>query len=332
MRQFITALLFGCVFCGAVSAFAQTTSYLGEQAPVKKEEKKEDKLDIECGSSNDPMRVVSFATNPPFGWMDFIAADKYATPVGIGKGFGVDLVQDAADKIGLYVRPQAFQTYQEALRALTKGEVDLFVGGYYDTSFIRSGNIFVTPSFFQNVVVPVFMQGKEKEVNSYDDLVGLTGVVRTDEIFYSLIYRGLPQGLTIRQVDSAEEAFRLLVTGEVDYLLGSPYAIEAESRRFKVEDRLVYGKKSLSNLELFLVFSGQSKCLPWRQKLSESVQAIAKDKAGVRNRLMDTINDWGHRFAKEKGILDIIAEEQNPPAEPADTADTQPVAQDKNEN
>ena len=317
MRIWMAAvLIWGCLSL-AGQGMAQSVSYVGANTQNKEQTQKQKKTDlskIECGTPAFPMRVATVPTNPPFGWVDILQADKYQRAVNVGQGFSIELIKKVCDDLGIYMLPVGFETYPETLRALNQGTIDLFVGAYYDTRFIRTGNIFVTPGFFKNIVLVIFPKGKEKKVDGFDDLIGLKGVVRKDEEFYSLIYRGLPEGLDIRQVDSAQEAFTLLMTGEVDYLLGSPYAAEAEARRLKIENDIVYSEKSLAELEMFLVFSPNTKCLPLRQKIVEQLRLETQDSAAIRNRLIDQINAWGQRFAKEKGLLeeDDVSEQAIP--------------------
>jgi ABC-type amino acid transport substrate-binding protein len=309
MKKLITAVLFLICLGLAEQGIAQSTSYVGAQTQEKKEEKKKNEIKFECGSHSFPMKIASLSTNPPFGWVDTVKATKLSDPVNVGQGFGVDLIKKVANDLTIAVRPIGFNSYQETLKALNNGSIDLFIGAYYDTRFIRTGNVFVTPSFFKNIIQVVFPAGKEKPVEKFEDLIGLKGVVRTDEEFYPLIYRGLPKELNIRQVSSSQEAFTLLMTGEVDYLLGSPYSAEAEARRFKIENDIVYNEKPLADLEMFLVFSGNSKCLPLRQKIVDQLRIETKDPFSVRNKLVDQINAWGQRFADDKGLLET---ETNP--------------------
>ncbi len=319
MKKLITVVLFLICLGLAEQGIAQNASYIGTQTQEKKEEKKKKKIKIECGTSLFPLKIASLSTNPPFAWVDSIQATKYSEHVNIGQGFGVELIKKVANDLNIAVRPMGFNSYQETLKALNNGSIDLFIGAYYDTRFIRTGNVFVTPSFFKNIIQVIFPAGKEKPVEKFEDLIGLKGVVRTDEEFYPLIYRGLPKELDIRQVSSSQEAFTLLMTGKVDYLLGSPYSAEAEARRFKIENDIVYNEKALADLEMFLVFSGNSKCLPLRQKIVDQLQIETKDPLSVRNKLIDQINAWGKRFADEKGLL----EEETNPTTPSPTTQTQ---------
>lgn len=304
MKLWIIATLFFICFGIIGQGVAQSISYVGaKEEKTSKSEKKQEELKIECGTYIRPMKIASFTTNPPFGWVDSVKATKFSDSVNVGEGFNVELIKKIANDLNIHVTSVGFGSYQETLKALNDGTIDLFIGAYYDTRFIRTGNIFITPSFFKNIIQVVFQKGKEKNVEKFEDLVGLKGVVRTDEEFYSLIYKGLPKELTIRQVDSAQEAFTLLMTGEVDYLLGSPYSIEAEARRFKVENEIVYNEKILLDLEMFLIFSGHSKCLPIRQKIIDQLRLETQDRSNIRDRLIGQINAWGHRFAKDKGLF-----------------------------
>lgn len=305
MKQLLMVCVVGMMMLCFQTVWAadKEVSYIGEKA-VSQEKTSNKKInDRQCGGEGNPIRVASFETNPPFGWVDFSEGRFGMSDRYFGNGFAVALFRNIAEANGLFVQPVGFPSYEKALKALAQGEIDVFAGAYYDPHIRQMGNSFVTPSFFQNAIVAVFLKGKEKPIERFEDLIGMKGVVRQDEYFYELMYKGLSKDLTIKQVPNAREAFRLLLTGEADYMLSSPYAAEAEARRFKMNQDIELSERALFGPEMFFVFSLNSDCRNIRSQFS---QLIKKEKVHFEDwqrLLVSYIDRWGQRF-KDSPSLD----------------------------
>lgn len=300
---FLAVYLVGCPVAAQTTGTRSNRAYVGEEVVVKKQVKR---CTIDCGC-NTPIRVAGFVTNPPFGWVDVdttVSSDKKTAYKNDGLGY--HLFEQLAKELGYRVQNVGFRSYAAALKALKRGQVDVIAGVYFDKRMLGDGTSILYPSFFKNFVIVAFMKGKEKKVNSFDDLKGLKGVARQEEGLYSLIYQVLPEGVNIQQVSGARKAFTMLMTGEVDYMLTSPYALEAEARRFKMNHEITVAEFLPLEPELFFVFSSVTSCVRLKKQFAEAIEKNNLSRETLDKSVRAYIDDWGLRFADEPSLREEL--------------------------
>lgn len=280
--------------------------YYVEEEVQQKNIKKNTKRKEECGYSR-PIRVAGFVTNPPFGWVNVIPSTSPMKPDEYqNNGFAYDLFVKMAERIGFRTVNVGFLSYAEAITALRQGKIDVLAGSYYDRRSLGVGTNLLFPSYFKNAVVVLFMKGKEKPISSFDDLKGLKGVVRQEEMLYSLFYAQLPKEVQIRQVAGAREAFSALITGEADYMISSLYAAEAEIRRFKLVDDIAFSDTILLDPELFFVFSSHTDCRSLKPLFQKELEKEKKDERAYMSLLVEYIDKWGLRFKDQPSLFEQL--------------------------
>ena len=289
MKKILLSFLVLMMF--SVNAIANS-SYIESQK--KKEEKVRTVKIRTCGGEDEPLKIAAFATNPPFSWVERQSDEENA--IYEGKGFLIDFMKDIAEELNIAVQAVGYPTDEEMLADFQVGNVDVVVGMYYDPKLRMGGNAFISPSVIQNVISVIFMKGKEKQVEKFEDLVGLKGVVRKDEQFYNYIRLGLPKDLQIEEAEDSREAYTKLLTGEADYFLSSPYAAEAEARRFKMKLDISMLSVPLKGQELFVLYSGKSLCPQYYREIAIKIQEKRQDMNAMKRDLISYINDWGQRF------------------------------------
>ncbi len=277
-----------------------------EEEKQKEHKKKVVKSSIDCGITSD-LRVAGFVTNPPFGWVNVIPETRVEKEKLLNDGFGYDLFYKMAKNLNLHVKNVGYSSYQEAMRDLRRGRLDVIVGAYYDKNILGIGTNLLSPSFFTNPIIPLFVKGKERPVNSFEDLKGLKGVVRQEELIYPIIYRQLPEDVELKQVAGARKAFTALMTGEADYLLTSLYSGEAEVRRFKLVDDIYFSNRALIVPELFIVFSSHTSCWRLKPRFAEELEKLKADKKAYFKYFVEYVNQWGERFKDEPSLKEDIA-------------------------
>ena len=296
MKKYIFMVLTVIMFaleCGASSR------YIESQRKEKKEVNQAKQLRT-CGLEDRPLRITAFATNPPFSWVE-IKGEGNRT-VFVSKGFLIDFIKEIAQELNIAVEAVGYPTDSKMLADFQVGNVDMIVGMYYDPKLRVGGNMFLTPSVIQNVISVVFMKGKEKTVEKWEDLVGLKGVVRQDEQFYNYIRLMLPKTLEIAEAVDSREAFTKLLTGEADYFLSSPYAAEAEARRFKMNLDVSMIPVPLMGQELTALYSGRSLCKKYAYEIANKIKEKKKDKNAMKSNLISYINAWGQRFKDDTSL------------------------------
>ncbi|MBR4932264.1 MAG: transporter substrate-binding domain-containing protein [Alphaproteobacteria bacterium] len=292
------------------AAEKKQTSMAKNQQQILEEEnrgnKKNKKIqtNIICGYIN-PLRVASFITNAPFGWVN-------VTPPKPGKklfqyqsaGFAYDLFEDLAKQLNFKVENTAYTSYRDAIRDLRLGKIDVVAGSYFDKRSLGAGVNVLFPGYISNPIRVLFLKGKERPVDSWDDLSGLKGVVRQEENIYSVIFNQLPKDAQIEQISGSKNAFKKLLTGDVDYLITSTYAAEAEILRFKISDQISIAPKVLASPELFFVFSSHSDCYRLKNLFSNVLKKMKQDEVDYMNRFRSYIDGWGKRFQEVPGLID----------------------------
>lgn len=311
--RFLFSLLVGVVLSFSVMPVADAApKQKGSYAEIEAQKKvqKKVKAEISCGMDQ-PIRVAGFVTNPPFGWVDIVPGSGLQKEVYVNRGYAYDLFQSLAVKLQYRVRNIGYTSYLEALKDLRKGKVDVVVGGYYNRSVLGVGINLLTPGYMVNPIIPIFVKGKERPVETFADLQDLKGVVRQEEMIYPLIYTQLPKNFNLQQVSGSRKAFKMLLNNEVDYMLTSLYSAEAEVRRFKIVDEIYFSNKSLAKPELFFLFSSHSDCRQLKRQFAQELSNMQKDKEGYMRNFIQYIDDWGQTFKDDKGLLEEDTDEEN---------------------
>lgn len=241
------------------------------------------------GDSTDGFLITGFQEYPPFSWPE-INEKKFGNKEY--HGFVPSFVKKALNNMQVVrIKDLFFDDFQQTQKAMLHGKADMLFTSYYidDT---KSGQDYVYPAYFGNPFIVVSRATKKIDVNDVSGLKGLKGVVRREEEVESLIRGILPTDTKLEVVDGPEEAFRKLLSGEVDFMISSPYATDAEARRFKIKDKLHYGTKVLRHIKYFIAFSKLSRCRKYKKIFSEKFAEQLKDKAEMEKILQKYIQKW----------------------------------------
>ena len=269
----------------------------------EKEEVKERKRVIaECAYSR-PMRVATFVSNPPFGWVER-TVNAMGTEVLVSYGAGVRIFEDLAKKLGWRYIKTGYTSQTRAINALKRGELDLLIGVYTPNSLSTGtrGTIPVYPSFFQNIFTVYFPKDREFTVTSFESLEGKRGVIRHEENIYPLFLSHKTADMNLVQVNTAKKAFEMLMNDEADYLIGSPYSIEAELRRYKLHELFVSSDMVLLDANMFFVLTANTDCFRLRGILSSALDEYLKDPSRVNEIVRAEIDNWGERFREDEEL------------------------------
>ena len=312
MKRLMYGLIVGLGVFGVVcSSDAQMNNHdLQNRRYVEQEPQpvqvKHQKIPFDCGYVK-PIKTASFVTNPPFGWVDVIPGEGTYPDQYFNDGFAFVLFSNIINKLGLKIENKGYTSYYEALKALKKGEVDVLLGSYYDKRTLGVGTSILYPSYVKNQIIVVFKLGKERDVKSLDDLQGLKGGVRQEEMLYSLLYDSLPKGIKIEQIAGSREAYSQLMLGKIDYLITSLYAAEAEIRRFKVTDKVLLTRVPLMEPELFFVFSSVSECRLLKPQIEAQLRQEKANTTYINNLLFAQVDKWADRFRYDEPLVDVLS-------------------------
>ena len=258
-----------------------------------------------CGYTR-PLIVAGMIGNPPFGWVE--RHDERTTKDLESYGLGRLVLDKIREKLGISYTSTGFLSYNRAIAALKRGDIDLLLAAYYRPQDLGTGTTILTPGYFKNVFTVYFKKGKEISITSLTDLDGWKGIVRREENIYPLIHQKLPRGVNLTQISTAKRAFEMLMSGEADYLIGSPYAIEAELRRYKLNDDIIPASQVLLDSNLFFVFTTNSDCWKLKEKFSEALQEEDFSAPKIEEMTRKLIDEWGEKFRDEPGLIEETEE------------------------
>ncbi|MGN0919887.1 MAG: substrate-binding periplasmic protein [Alphaproteobacteria bacterium] len=261
-----------------------------------------------CGYTR-PLIVAGMIGNPPFGWVE--RHDERSSKDLESYGLGRLVLDKLRDKLGISYKSTGFLSYNRAIAALKRGDIDLLLAAYYRPQDLGTGTTILTPGYFRNVFTVYFKKGKEIPITSLTDLDGWKGIVRREENIYPLMHQKLPRGVDLTQVSSAKRAFEMLMNGEADYLIGSPYAVEAELRRYKLNEDIVSSFQVLLDSNLFFVFTTNSDCWKLKEKFAAALQEEDFSAPKIEEMAHQLIDEWGEKFRDEPGLIEETTEEKN---------------------
>lgn len=253
-----------------------------------------------CGTadSSDRFSVVGFKNYPPFSWVELDLSDTAKTSYNY-KGFIFDSVRTSLNDMKIQkINNLVMDSVQQIQKAVLHGKTDMFFMSYY-VDEAKSGADYIYPAYFGNPFVVVSRASKKIEVDDISGLKGLKGVIRREEEIEALISGLLPTDTKMEVVDGAETAFRKLLSGDVDFMITSPYAADAEVRRFKIKNKVHFGKKVLRHIKYFIAFSKLSVCRKYKDAFAQQFAEQIKDKSALEKKLQDSIRMWADKFADD---------------------------------
>ena len=257
-----------------------------------------------CGFSR-PIRVATMVNNRPFGWAEKSYRD--GKQAFVSKGYGINMFEEIAKKLNLRYVVVGYDKDQEAISDLKKGKLDLLVGLYNPTSTAGKNTMAVYPSMFPNVLGVYYLKENAFEVTGDESLKNKKGVMRRTENIYPLYSARITPDMSIT-LETTEDSFRKLLTGEADYLIGSPYSVEAELRRYKLHNKIVASPHKLMYASLFMVLTRVNDCFKLASTLGEGIKAYNANQAHVNQELNKVIDEWGKRFESMPGLEEKLAE------------------------
>lgn len=269
------------------------------EEPVKEEKVEIDRI-AECGFSR-PIRVATTVNNRPFGWVESIRTAGGAQKL-LSKGFTLDVFEKVAKKLNLKYEVVGYTKDQEAIAALKKGNLDVLLGIYTPQQTIGKGMVALFPALFVNIFTVYHKQENAFPVKNMESLLFKRGMIRRTENIYPLFSRHLSEEMDI-ELTTTEDAFKKLMSDEYDYLIGSPYSIEAELRRYKLHEDIVSAQKVLLEASMYMVITRATDCVKLQQILSDGLKEFYQNPQVPNRMVRNVINDWGLRFREAEPLV-----------------------------
>ncbi|MFW5686385.1 MAG: transporter substrate-binding domain-containing protein [Spirochaetota bacterium] len=159
-----------------------------------------------------PTRTIVVGVDEAYPPFEFVGRDGSPT------GFNVDLARAIADEMELDVEIAA-GSWSDIVGRLERGEIDVIAGMMYSPQRDRFFDFSPAHTVHQHVAIG--RRGDERGVaSSVEELAGATIAVQEGDIMHDFVVEhDLDDDLVV--VDSQEDALRLVLSGEIDYALGS---------------------------------------------------------------------------------------------------------------
>ncbi len=194
------------------------------------------------------LKITSFSDYMPFGYLNEKGRSDDRLGLILKKSLSAYL-----PKIGYKPAFEIFETTDDALHGMHMGSINLFVGAYY-SSHIYDDFEFVFPSVLNNPVHLMMLPRRLNEVHNVEDLKNLKGVYSAKEYFADYVMQKFDV-LGLKKVDSAEEAYKALIMGKADYILGSYYTNYISVVQSGLKNYIAFSAKPLWNMPMFLALS-----------------------------------------------------------------------------
>ena len=182
-----------------------------------------------------------------------ISGKSFCGPGGIFD----DLVHDLAEQTSFDSQMYCMSTYEDAVHTGAKGQSDIALGIYTDTSLYEDWKI-IYPAAIDNPVHLVMTPSRISEVKSIDDLTNLKGAISAHDHFTDFVTEQL-KNFNLETIDDSEELYRKLISGEIDYIFITYWYGMAEVLKQGIQEMVSFSKKSIWNMPLFIGISKMSR-------------------------------------------------------------------------
>jgi len=196
--------------------------------------------------------ITSFSNYRPFGYATFDSRN-----IGYQHSVFSKAVSKFFPKEGYLLKYKAFTSSKDAATATRQGKVDVFFGAYYASAMFE-GLDFVFPAVLNNPVHLMMTPDKISQIQNLDDLKNLKGIYSQEEIFSDYMLKNF-ENLGVQSVSSTDDAYRMLILGDADFMLGSSYHNRICLAEKGLKGYIAFSKTPLWNMPLFFGVSKASK-------------------------------------------------------------------------
>lgn len=174
--------------------------------------------------------------------------------------------------------------YEKTLINLRQGQTDILLGMYYDTKMYR-GLEYIYPAVLNNPVHLIVVAQNQDLISSSEDLLKYKGTYIKTEYFSDYMLKNFKNN-NITASDSVMDAYKKLLTGEVDYIIGSYYYNYVKVCELGLKNYVTFSRSALWNMPLFI---GVSKASKYYKRISSILKKLAVDDkftASINNALI----------------------------------------------
>ena len=238
------------------------------------------------------LQMTGYIDYAPFGFVDNPNSNVYGDFHTVFQPMIDEFVKSANLKLHYNLQQR---TVDDLVQKIRQGEIDFFVGAYYQTELFRGLDL-LYPAALYNPITVFMLPNRINEVNSTDDLKKLKGVRNSKEIFSDFVEKKVAE-LNPIEVDSSYQMFEKLFKKEADYIITSYYYGMLEAIKMGIKYQIAPAKQALWNIPVFV---GVSKVSRNRSMISRYLTKYLNDKnntQALQNYLQEMINKFETEYS-----------------------------------
>lgn len=227
------------------------------------------------------LKITSFSDYIPFGYLNKNGKSDEMLNSVFKKSLDTFFPQN-----GYKPKYEIFETTENALQNMHRGQTNLFIGAYYSTHIFDDFE-FVFPALFNNSVHLMMIPSRIKDVRQVADLKNLKGIYCKKEYFNDHVMQNF-KAIGVKEVLSEDEAYEALLTGKADFMLGSYYTNYVALLKKGLKNRVAFSSKPLWNMPMFLALS---KMTPNLKIVRQRLQKMLRQEE-FKNNILQNMKDF----------------------------------------
>lgn len=227
------------------------------------------------------LKITSFSDYIPFGYLNKNGKSDEMLNSVFKKSLDTFFPQN-----GYKPKYEIFETTENALQNMHRGQTNLFIGAYYSTHIFDDFE-FVFPALFNNSVHLMMIPSRIKDVRQVADLKNLKGIYCKKEYFNDHVMQNF-KAIGVKEVLSEDEAYEALLTGKADFMLGSYYTNYVALLKKGLKNRVAFSSKPLWNMPMFLALS---KITPNLKIVRQRLQKMLRQEE-FKNNILQNMKDF----------------------------------------
>ena len=206
-------------------------------------------------TKNTRIRQVRYLA--PINYYPISEIENINTPdLSAYKGVFDKFIADFCNEHTLKCEPFVNKDFITTTKTIEKNKLDFVIGIYSDSTLYEDFK-FIYPSLLDNPVHLVMLPQKINQIKNIKDLKKLKGAIESNEQWNDYILEQFKQ-LKIEKINTAEEMYKKLLSGEIDYVLTTYWYSITKIMKLGIQDFVAVSQKGLWNMPLFIAISNFS--------------------------------------------------------------------------
>jgi polar amino acid transport system substrate-binding protein len=190
-------------------------------------------------------------------------------------GAGPELVQLIAKDLGVKIKSKYAGLWDEVQAKAKNGEVDMLVAAYKTAE--RETYMDYSVPYTVDPIAVFVKKGKNFKYSQWNDLIGKRGVATVGDSYGQEFDDFLKAKLTVERVNTADEAFKKVKNGTVDYFLYALYSGEKAIIDGKMQDQIEPLGQYVAQENFYITISKKSELTNRMAEINDLIEKYKKD-------------------------------------------------------